>query len=322
MLSVVAIVIVAAALGGALAWFLGRDQSNEIPNLVGVEEGAALNMVSEFGWNITTVNEPSDDIPARSVLRTEPVAGESLDKGSDFLIVVSSGPAPRTLPELAGLTVDQATAALTELDLVLEQGDAVNDEVVPVGTIVSWSVPAQPGLKAGDTVIPNTTVRVVVSSGPAARIMPDFANVGLSQAIAQLEGMSLVVQQAPDEFSDTVPIGAVVRQEPVAGTSLSIGSTVIIVASKGTEFVTVPPLANLTLAQANDALTAAGLVLGEVNGDPAGVNILAEVGGVSIGADAVFPRGTVIDLTFGQPPPPPTEAPTTTLPVDTTAPPA
>ena len=256
------------------------------------------------------------------MLRTEPVAGESLDEGSDFLIVVSSGPAPRTLPELTGLTVDQATAALTQLDLVLEQGEPVNDEVVPVGTIVSWSVPAQPGLKAGDTVIPDTAVRVVVSSGPAARIMPDLTNVEVSQAIAQLEGMSLVVQQAPDEFSDTVPIGAIVRQEPVAGASLPIGSSVTIVASKGTEFVTIPPLANLTLAQANDALIAAGLVLGEVNGDPSGVNILAEVGGVSIGADAVFPRGTAIDLTFGQPPPPPTEPPPTTVPVDTAAPPA
>jgi serine/threonine-protein kinase len=319
-----AIIIVAAALGGALAWFVGRDQSNQVPDLAGLEQGAARNMISEFGWNITTVNEPSDEMPARSVLRTEPAAGASLDKGSDFLMVISSGPAPRTLPELNGLTVEQATAALTQLGLVIEQGDPVNDDLVPSGAIVSWTVPAQAGLVAGDTVIPNTTVRVVVSMGPAPRVMPDLTGMAVSDARSTLENMSLVVTQAPDEFSDTMPIGAVVRQDPAAGSSLPIGSAVTIVASKGTEFVTVPPLADLTVSQANDALNAAGLVLGRVKGDPAGVNILAEVNGVSIGADAVFPRGTPIDLTFGQPPPPPTEPPTT-LPPDTTpttAPPA
>ncbi|MCU1361141.1 MAG: putative serine/threonine protein kinase [Ilumatobacteraceae bacterium] len=324
LLAVLAIIVVAAALGGALAWFLGREQPNDVPQLTGIEEGAALNMVSEFGWTITSTTEFSDTIPARSIIRTEPAAGTSLNKGDAFLIVVSSGPEPRTLPELKGLTVDQATAALTQLGLVIEQGDPVNDDTIPAGQIVSWSVPEQAGLVAGGTVVPGTTVRVIVSTGPAPRVMPDVTNLAVSDATAQLEALSFTVVQAPDEFSDTVPIGGVVRQDPATGTTLPIGSSVTIVASKGTEFVTIPPLADLTLQQASDALTAAGLVLGQVKGDPAGVNILAESNGVSIGADAVFPRGTTIDLTFGQPPPPPTEPPPTdaptTLPVDTAVP--
>jgi beta-lactam-binding protein with PASTA domain len=210
---------------------------------------------------------------------------------------------------------------LTQLDLVLEVGEEVNDDAVPAGAIVSWSVPAQAGLVAGDTVTPDTTVRVVVSKGPAPRVVPDLAGFARSDAIAQLENMSLVVVQAPDEFSDTVPIGAVVRQDPPAGTELPIGAPVTIVVSKGSEFVTIPPLALLTLEQANAALTSSGFVLGQVKGDPSGVNILAEVDGVSIGADAVFPRGTAIDLTFGDPPPPPTAAPTT-IAAETTVPPA
>lgn len=319
LLLVLAIVLLAAAIGGALAWMVGRDQSNDVPDLVGLEKGTALNMVSEFGWVVSTVDEPSDDMPAGSVLRTDPVAGARLDEGDEFLIVVSSGPAPRVLPELAGLTVEQATAALGELGLVIEQGEPVNDDVVPVGTIVSWTVPAQAGLVAGDTVLPNTTVRVVVSAGPAPRVVPELAGASLADATAQLQALGLAVVQAPDEFSDTVPIGAVVRIDPATGTALPIGSPVTVVLSKGTEFVVVPPLADLTLQQASDALLAAGLVLGEVKGDPAGVNILAEVDGRSIGANESFPRGTAIDLTFGQPPPPET-VPTETAP--TTAPPA
>ncbi|MGE0139553.1 MAG: PASTA domain-containing protein, partial [Ilumatobacteraceae bacterium] len=320
LLSMLAIVVVAAALGGALAWFLGRDQSNEVPDLVGIEYGEALNMISEFGWNIATSEEPSDDIQDGAVLRTEPAAGAMLKEGDNFLVVLSTGPAPRTLPELVGLTVEQATAQLDELDLVIEEGDPQPDDAVPEGQIISWTVPAQSGLVAGDTVMPNTTVRVVVSTGPAPRILGDYTGRALSDVVAEIQGMSLVVNQAPDEFSDTIPIGGVVRQDPAPGTALAIGDTVTIVASKGSEFVAVPPLANLTVDQANAALTAAGLVLGQVKGDPTGINVLAEVGGVSIGADAVFPRGTAIDLTFAQPPPPPTEAPTTVP--GTTVPPA
>jgi beta-lactam-binding protein with PASTA domain len=318
LLLVVAVILVAAALGGALAWMVGRDQANDVPDLVGLDEGTALNMVSEFGWIVTTAEESSDDIPAGAVLRTEPAAGARLDEGDDFKIVVSSGPAPRTLPELVGLTVEQATAALTELGLVIEQGEPVNDDLVPAGTIVSWTVPVQTGLQAGGTVLPGTTVRVIVSAGPAPRVVPELGGLSLPDATAQLQALGLVVVQGADEFSDAVPIGAVLRIDPPAGTQLPIGSSVTVVLSKGTEFVVVPPLADLTLQQASDALLAAGLVLGEVKGDPAGVNILAEVDGVSIGANASFPRGTAIDLTFGQPPPP-TTVPPDTLPPDTTS---
>ncbi len=71
------------------------------------------------------------------------------------------------------------------------------------------------------------------------------------------------------------------------------------------------------MQQVGDALTAAGLVLGEVKGDPAGVAVLAEVDGASIGADVQLPRGTAIDVTFEVPPPPTTLPPETT--VDPTA---
>jgi beta-lactam-binding protein with PASTA domain/serine/threonine protein kinase len=321
-----ALIVVAAALGGAVAWFLGRTESNEVPDLVGLEQGEALNMVSEFGWVITVTEEPSDDIPAGDVLRTDPAFGVSLEEDAPFSIVVSSGAAPRTLPELAGMTIEQATATLTELDLLLQQGDSVNDDLVPAGTIISWSVPDQAGLQAGDTVVPQTTVRVVVSLGAAPRVVPDLTGKTVADATAQMAGTSLVVVQGADEFSDTVPIGIIVRQDPAIGAELPMGSTVNVFVSKGSEFVTVPPLAALTPEQASQALLAAGLVLGKVDGDLAGGNILAQVNGVSIGADAVFPRGTVIDLTFGPPPTtttvPPETVPPETVPPETTLPPA
>ncbi len=319
LLAVAAIVLLAVAAGGTLAWFLGRDTPHTVPDLVGLAQGEALNEVSELGWNVVIGEESSDVVAVGDVIRTEPVAGSSLNEDASLTLVVSTGPAPRVLPELTGQTVEQATAALLALDLVLEVGGELNDDTVPVGTVLSWSVPSVPGLVAGDTVVPGTTVVVQVSSGPAPRIVDDLTGLTLADATAVLAANQLVLAQLPDEFSADIPLGGIVRQDPPAGTALERGATVSVVVSKGPDLVPVPPLAGLTPADATSALEAAGLAVGVVKGDPVGVNVLAEVNGVSIGAGASFPRGTAIDLTFEVPPPPTTTPPETTTPETTPA---
>lgn len=303
------LLLLLGAVGAGAAWWFNRTISHEVPALVGLEQGEALNMISEFDWEVVTTEAADDEVPAGVVIRTDPAAGTSLAEGSPFSLVVSTGPAPRVLPELAGLTVDAATTALEELDLVLEVGDEPFDEEVPPGEIISWTVPDQPALVAGDTVLPGTAVVISVSAGPAPRVVPDLATLTVDQATAQLTELGLVVVVLPEEFSDTVPVGAIARQDPPAGTELERGATVSVAVSKGQDLVAVPPLADLGVDQVRAALEAAGLVLGEVRGDPAGVTVQADVGAQTIGAGAVFPRGTVVDVTFQVPAPPPTEAP-------------
>jgi serine/threonine-protein kinase len=312
--AVVSVLLLALVVGGLLAVWFARDTSRAIPDLVGLEQGEALNTISEFDWEETVVLEASDDVPVGEVIRTDPAAGGRLDVGDAFTIVVSTGPAPRALPELVGLDVEQAKAALSELGLGLEIGAQPFDEVVPVGEVVSWTVPDQPGLVAGDTVLPGTAVVVVVSAGPAPRVVPDLTGLTPADAQATLEGLGLVAAPLPDEFSPTVSVGAIARQDPAPGTEVPRGATVSFAVSLGPDLVAVPPLADLGVDEARAALEAAGLVLGQVKGDPAGVNVLAEVNGVSIGADASFPRGTVVDLTFAVPAPPPVETTPTSAP--------
>ncbi|MFN8022010.1 MAG: PASTA domain-containing protein [Acidimicrobiales bacterium] len=302
------LVLLAAATAGAVWWF-GRTVTHEVPDLAGFEQGVALNMVSEYHWQIATVDQADDTVEPGVVIRTDPPAGSTLAEQSVLTMVVSTGPAPRTLPELAGRTVDDATAALDDLGLVLSVGDQPFSEDVPEGQIVSWQVPDQPALVAGDTVLPGTTIVVSVSAGPAPRTVPDLTGATVDSATATLAEQGLVITVLPDEFSPTVPIGGIARQDPAAGSEVPKGATVSVAPSKGPDLVAVPSLANLTVDEARAALEAAGLVLGQVKGDPTGVNVLAEVAGQSIGGGAVFPRGTAIDLTFEVPTPPSTEPP-------------
>jgi len=315
LLGYVALAAVCAALGAGLFLLveplLDGDTTNDVPELVGVEQGEALNAISGFGWDVLLLSEESDDVEAGDVLRTEPAAGAELDEGDDFTLVVSSGPAPRVLPEITGATLEQATAALEALDLTLEVAEQRNDDAVPAGVVLEWVVPDQPALAAGATVVRGTVVRVVVSSGPAPRVVPDLTGLSPADATARLEAEGLVVAVLPEEFSPRVPAGAVARQDPPPGSSLQRGATVSIVISKGQDLVVVPPLADLTQQQVADTLAAAGLVLGAVTGDEGGVAVLAQVDGTSIGAGISLPRGTPVDVTFAVPPPPETAPPET-----------
>lgn len=308
LVAVLVVLLIAAAGGGAIAWWTTRTESNEVPDLTQLEVAAALNMVSEFGWNVVTTEVADDVVPAGVVISTDPATGAVLEEGDDLTLVVSTGPAPRVLPDIVGLGVDQATADLLELGLVLEVGERAFSDDVPIDEVISWTVPDQPALQAGDTVLPGTSIVVVVSGGPAPRVVPDLVTLPAADATAAIEALDLVVVVGPEAFSNDVAVGSVVTQDPSAGTELPPGGTVTIAMSKGPDLVPVPALAELNVQQATDALAAAGLVIGQVKGDPAGVNVLAEVGGVSIGAGATFPRGTAIDLTFEVPVVP--EAPT------------
>jgi eukaryotic-like serine/threonine-protein kinase len=164
-------------------------------------------------------------------------------------------------------------------------------------------------------VVKGTTVAVVLSAGPAQRTVPDLTGLSYADAAAKVQALGLQIAQLPDEFSDKVPVGGVARQDLPAGKLVDRGATVSVAVSKGPDLVTVPPLASLTVQQATDALTAAGLKLGKVKGDPAGLAVLAEVKGQSIGANVQLPRGTAVDITFQVPPPPST---TTTIAPSTT----
>jgi serine/threonine-protein kinase len=178
----------------------------------------------------------------------------------------------------------------------LVQAPPAFDETVPAGTVISWMVPEQPGLKAGDTVIPGTAVAVVVSAGPQPRVVPNLTGMSVEDATAALAAQGLVLAQLEPEFNDVTAAGLIARQDPAADATVDRGATISVAVSKGQDLVGVPPLANLTLQQATDTLSAAGLTVGVVSGNPAGVLVAAQVQGVDVLPGQLFTRGTAIDI--------------------------
>lgn len=85
-------------------------------------------------------------------------------------------------------------------------------------------------------------------------VVPTLLNKKLSEAteLAKLRGFSLEVQGY--KASDTCPAGSIISQTPGSGTRGKEGDIIIVVVSTGSDTAVVPPLTNMPLQDALDAL--------------------------------------------------------------------
>ena len=84
---------------------------------------------------------------------------------------------------------------------------------------------------------------------------PTLVNLPLAQAQAAVAKVHMHLKEEAPVKSIPIAAGAVVRQDPKPGTSLKQGSTIDVTLSAGPPNVAVPPLTNMTCAQAQAALT-------------------------------------------------------------------
>jgi serine/threonine-protein kinase len=194
---------------------------SELPPLAGQRIEVAMLALSELDLKLTVAGqEPSETVPAGTILSFT-VAGQQVpersmvDKGSTVNAVVSSGPAPRTIPAIAGMAPADADAALKGLGLVPVRGEDVFADGVPAGRVAT-STPA-PG-----TAVPRgSTITYQVSKGPNLVKVPVLNMMNLQQATAALAAAGLTVGPVTGD-----PNRAVVIASPPAGTSVPRGTAV------------------------------------------------------------------------------------------------
>lgn len=291
------LLVAALAVLGALATQLFSTPVYTVPDLAGMPRAEALNLIAPNDWEIEEAEEPSDVVPlVDHVVRTAPSAGAELAEGEPFLIVVSTGPVPRELPESTGESLADAQTRLIARDLEVTVVEEF-DEVVPAGTVVSWSVPVDPTLTAGSTVPPETLVELVVSRGPAPRVVPELAGVAGAEARRAVEELGLVFAQGEQEFNDDVPLGSVISQDPPPGTEVERGTTVTVVVSKGVDLVQFPDLSvAVTYEDAAALLLEAGFEPRLRFGDAQGAIRDVSIDGAEPTVGETYRRGTVVDI--------------------------
>ena len=290
-------VVVALGALGVLATQLFRTPVYRVPDLVTMPEAEALNLVATNGWEVTRSGERSDEVPiVGQVVRTAPQAGVDLAEGEPFLIVVSLGPTLRELPESAGTPLSAAQTRLLERGLDVRVVER-NDELVPAGIVISWSVPGDPTLAAGAEVAPDTIVELVASLGPAPRSVPALAGVSATDARSELVGLGLVYVEGGQEFSDTVPLGSVISQSLEPGREVERGTEISVVVSLGPDLVSFPDISGAANYEAAaKILSEAGFTPTLTFGDAQGQVQSYLIDGTKPLNGETFRRGTVVEF--------------------------
>jgi serine/threonine-protein kinase len=252
-----------AAMAGVWWWFDGRLVPT--PTLVGMTVAQAEEAVQQVGLQAeVTGQEYSETIPADAVVASDPGAGARVAPGQTVSLVVSRGPERYQVPSLVGATRDEADQALAELTLVPGEVTEAFDEQVEQGRVITQD-PA-PGTEVKRAAV----VGYVISKGREPIDVPQVVGQSLPDATAAIEGAQLSVSVG-EAYSDDVPEGVVISQEPTAGT-LFRGDTVSVVVSLGPENVQVPDVEDEDAEEAKAALESVGLTVRTITVLPAGPN--------------------------------------------------
>lgn len=192
------------------------------------------------------------------------------------------------VPAVAGLTEAEAKTKITEADLIYERTEEASDTVAS-GSVIRTD-PAE-----GTPVAPESSVTAVISTGPASLAVPDVAGMTEQEATDELTERGLVVSaNRQDDDSPDFPQGQVTKTDPIAGTSVSAGSTVTLFVSTGN--VLVPDVVGKTKAEATTLLNAAKL---QVNTSPVeSPNTPDTVVTQDVPANTPVKQGRVINLTI------------------------
>ena len=257
----VVLMVVVAVLGAGAAFVLAQANVPEhpVPALRGKTLAEARAEVADERFELKVGRPRFDEaVPADVIIEQDPSPLRSLKEGRSVTVVVSKGPAPRAVPDLAGLDQAAAEQKLTESGFVPKVVLQPHEEK-PKGTVLTWSPTG---------VLPKgIDVTVTVSSGPAPREVPEVAGKTYDEAAAVLAAQGLKAERA-DVFSSDVAKGAVVSTRPGAGKAVERDSTVTVNVSKGPDTVAVPDVLGKTVAEATAILEAAGLQVSGTGGKP------------------------------------------------------
>jgi serine/threonine-protein kinase len=168
--------------------------------------------------------------------------------GSDMVMV----------PDVAGFEAAAATRAISDAGLTPTERTQASDDVQP-GVVIG----TEP--EAGTEVAAQSTVTILVSSGPAEVTVPGVVGKAVEDAQATLEKAGFTV--TTEEVDSDKEIGTVVRQAPQAGSMAGSGDTITLYVSKGITKVTVPDVTGSDVSAARSEITGAGLKVGSVSED-------------------------------------------------------
>ena len=246
-------VVVAALVAGFIFIFLILRDSYQvesstleiIPTLTGKPFEEARQKAENYGFAFDVKEyETSDSVPYGSVILQSPESGANARKGATIYVTVSLGPDAPTMPNLLGMTPEDAKTALEQAGLYLGTTQYRAADTA-IGYVCAQSLPA------GSEITPGTVVDVWISATSASTFeMPDVSDEILNLALNALNEQSFENVSVRYDTVSRAETGLVLSQSPEAGAEVVVSTPVILTVSGAQSYPFSADVAfNLDIAQ-------------------------------------------------------------------------
>ncbi len=189
-----------------------------VPKVRGMSQAAAGQALAAVNLQTGQIlQDYSHKVPEGQVIRTDPKIGSPLKRDTAVSLTISQGPEPVVVPDVRGMTVEQAQASLTGTGLKPRTVERF-DESVPFGRVIGTEPSNGTQVYRGDK------VRVVVSKGSQFIPVPSVVGMTTDEATSTLETAGFEVETR-EQFGVTVA-NRVISQDPSGGSQVSRGTLI------------------------------------------------------------------------------------------------
>ena len=208
--------------------------SAKVPSTAGLEAEEAEEKLERAGFKAGVESVSSEKVEEGLVIKSTPSGGETATKGTNVLLVVSSGPKLATVPVLVGAQRSVAVQQIRGRGFTPSVEETESPK--PAGEVVRQAPSAGSRLPAG------SSVSIVVSKGEEKATAPNVIGKLRAEAVEAVRaaGLQPAVQEQQTEV--TSQVGRVTDQFPPPGSELKPGSTVTLVVGKTASGSTEPEL--------------------------------------------------------------------------------
>ncbi|MGI5850097.1 MAG: protein kinase domain-containing protein [Christensenellales bacterium] len=210
-LFVLLVMVVSIIIIGTEVFSTSASQMVVIPDLIGLPLSSAVDQMDKT-LTIETVYESNEEAEQGTIISQYPDAGNRVVNGNVLSLTVSSGPADLMMPNMVGMTLEDAQELIQTMELTLSDINYELCQDVEPDNVIS-QLP-----EAGSTVTINDVVSLTVSAEnmQESAVMPEMSGMLLDQAIGLLYDNGFKICFVYQEESD-LQEGTVVRQSPEQG---------------------------------------------------------------------------------------------------------
>jgi serine/threonine-protein kinase len=207
-----------------------------------------------------------------------------------FVFPIHGQPDEATVPNVLGLTFDEAATRLNAAGFRAQEGESRYNVGSPRATVLSET----PG--PSTVAAKGSRITLDISAGQRRAATPNVVGMDREQAQLALEKVGLEVGDVR-EHESPLPRGEVISMAPGAGTQLILPSAIALVVSAGPATVEVPYLIGRPFGEARAALEQIGLAAATAKDDSSSTEAAGTVTAQTPAEGTAVTPGTTVSLT-------------------------